>query len=448
MMSKLLRDPRGVRFPRSRGTVAGEPCAVGRVRSDAGAPNVAEAGSGSEGAGRAGGPPRALACAAMWSAGAGFASGADALRAAQEACRAAAEAAGGADAALLFAGPGLARESKALLEAARSELGTRQLVGGLAHGVLAQGREDEGGASVAALALRGLEAESFWIPELAGREERIVPELRARLDGAGSTGDLVVLIPDPQALRPQPLLEAVAEAAGGAAVVGAGAAEAPSQSPLLWSGGDSGSGGLAGLVLRGASRVRVGVTQACRPVTAAMEVTAARGPWVLELDGRPALDVYREAAGGVLAQDLARAAHSVMAALPVDPAAPLPPGGYRVRNVGGFSEEKSAFAVADALSRGDALALVQREPETARDDLLAMLDGLGSGSEAAGLALYFNCCARGAGFFGVPGLESAYLSRALGETPLAGMFGSCELGPIAGRTELLTYTGVLAVLDR
>ena len=61
---------------------------------------------------------------------------------------------------------------------------------------------------------------------------------------------------------------------------------------------------------------------------------------------------------------------------------------------------------------------------------------------------YFDCCARGAGFFGVPGLESAYLEQALGGVPLAGMFGSCELGPIAGRAELLTYTGVLALLDR
>jgi small ligand-binding sensory domain FIST len=63
------------------------------------------------------------------------------------------------------------------------------------------------------------------------------------------------------------------------------------------------------------------------------------------------------------------------------------------------------------------------------------------------LGLYFDCCARGASFFGIPGLEAAYLQNALGDAPLAGMFGSCEIGPIAGRAELLTYTGVLALLD-
>jgi small ligand-binding sensory domain FIST len=213
----------------------------------------------------------------------------------------------------------------------------------------------------------------------------------------------------------------------------------------VWRGSDIDGGALTGIVLRGARRLRIGVTQACRPVTPLLTVTRAQGPWILELDGRPALDVYREAARAPLADDLRRAAAFVLAALPRDGEDPLAPGGYLVRNVAGFSPDANAFAIPAAVARGDRLALVHREPETAREDLKAMLAGLGD--EPAGLALYFDCCARGAGFFGVPGLESAYLERALGPTPIAGMFGSCELGPVGGRTELLTYTGVLALLD-
>jgi small ligand-binding sensory domain FIST len=61
--------------------------------------------------------------------------------------------------------------------------------------------------------------------------------------------------------------------------------------------------------------------------------------------------------------------------------------------------------------------------------------------------LYFKCCARGAEFFGFPGLEAAYLERAFRDAPIAGLFGSCEIGPIAGTPELLTHTGVLALID-
>jgi len=78
-----------------------------------------------------------------------------------------------------------------------------------------------------------------------------------------------------------------------------------------------------------------------------------------------------------------------------------------------------------------------------------MLAGLADPQPALGL--YFNCCARGASFFGVPGLEAAYLDNAFPETPIAGMFGSHEVGPIGDpqdpRLELLTYTGVLALID-
>jgi small ligand-binding sensory domain FIST len=382
----------------------------------------------------------------MWGAGAGFSSDLDAERAAREAAAQAREAAGGADAALVFAGPDHRDAAPELVAAASAELGTRCVVGGLAHGVIGAGQEQEGGAAVSVLAVRGLAAEALWVPELAGNEEAAAHELAAILGGEARAEDLVVLIPDPRALQPEVLLARVRDAVGPAGVVGAGAGDPASEAPLVWAGSEVDGGALAGLVLRGARARRVGITQACRPVTDLLTVTRCQGPWILELDGRPALDVYREAARRPLADDLRRAAAFVLAALPRDPRAPLAPGGYLVRNIAGFATDANAFAIPESFEKGAQIALVHREPETAREDLKAMLAGLGP--ESPGLALYFDCCARGAGFFGVPGLESAYLEQALGGAPLAGMFGSCEIGPIAGRAELLTYTGVLALLDR
>ena len=382
----------------------------------------------------------------MWAAGAGFSTHPDGRVAARDAAQQARAAAGGADAALLFAGPSHRADASGLVAAACAALGTRRVAGGLAHGVIGAGREQEGGAGVSVLAVHGLAAETLWVPSLAGHEDIAAEEVAARLDGGARAEDLVVLIPDPRALQPDLLLARIRDAAGPAGVVGAGAGDPVSEAPLVWCGSEIDGGALAGLVLRGARGLRIGVTQACRPVTPLLTVTRAQGPWILELDGRPALDVYREAARQPLADDLRRAASFVLVALPRDPVAPLAPGGYLVRNVAGFALDANAFAIPEAIEKGAHIALVHREPETAREDLKAMLGGLAS--PPPGLALYFDCCARGAGFFGVPGLESAYLERALGDAPVAGMFGSCELGPIGGRAELLTYTGVLALLDR
>jgi small ligand-binding sensory domain FIST len=381
----------------------------------------------------------------MFRIGVGLSTLSQARAAGREAAESALTAVGRAEAALLFATPTHAAGLPDLLAAAADVLGTRAVVGASVHGMLAAGREYEGGPAVALLAVAGLPAEPFLVPDLSGEEALAGEQIAALLSQAPRAEDLVIVLPDPRALRPEPLLEGLARALGEAAVVGAGAMGALSDPPLQWCRERVESGALAGLVLRGVRPPRIGVTQACRTATELFTVTRVRGNWILELDGRPALDVYRETAREPLAADLRRAAAHLLVALPRDPGETLAPGSYLVRNVAGFATSENAFAIPERLAPGRRIALAHRDPEAARDDLKAMLAGLSGGSPAG--ALYFDCCARGAGFFGVQDLEAAYLEQALGPVPWLGVFGSCEIGPIGSRTELLTYTGVLALLD-
>ncbi len=383
----------------------------------------------------------------MIRAGVGFSAGLDGPLAVEQAASAALAGSGGADLAILFATPAFAAGVEPLLRAAIDALGTSAVVGASAHGVLGAGIECENKASVSILALSGIEAEPFLIPDARGDESEIGAEIASRISGGPRCEDLVVILPDPR-LDTVALVRGLDSALRPAHVVGAGAADPFSNSPAQWVGGKVESESVAGVVLRG-SGVRIGVTQACRPTTGLLTVTRARGNWVLEIDRRPALDVYREAALGALADDLQRAAAFVLVALPSDRDASLLPGSYRVRHVVGFAPDERAFALPEAVVSGDRIALAIREPESARADLKLMLAGLAGGQPAFGL--YFNCCARGSSFFGVPGLEAAYLDNAFSETPIAGMFGSHELGPIGDphdpSLELLTYTGVLALVD-
>ncbi|MBW2493927.1 MAG: FIST C-terminal domain-containing protein [Deltaproteobacteria bacterium] len=374
----------------------------------------------------------------------GISTGAAGPAAVEEAASAALAGAGAVDLAILFATPAYPEGAERLLAAAVDALGTSAVVGASAHGVLGAGIECESRASVSVLALACVDAEPFLISDVRGEEPQVGAEIAARIPGGPRPEDLVVALPDPR-LDTAALVRGLGSALSPARVVGAGAGDPFANAPAQWLGGNVETGAVAGVALRG-RRVRIGVTQACRPTTEALTVTRTQGNWVLELDGRPALDVYREAALGPLADDLQRAAAFVLAALPSDRDASLAPGSYRVRHVVGFSPEARAFALPEALERGQPIALAVREPESARADLKAMLAEFQGAQPAFGL--YFNCCARGSAFFGIPGLEAAYLESALPETPIAGMFGSCELGPIgASGAELLTYTGVLALLE-
>jgi len=349
------------------------------------------------------------------------------------------------DAALLFVGPGFGAALPELLATAEAALGTGQFVGASAHGVLACGREVEGAASVAVVALEGCEAHSFLLSDLAGHEASVGSEIAAQIGGAARPEDLVMLFPEPGSLELEILVRSVCEGLGTSTVVGVGAADPVGAAPSIWRGSRWQREGLAGLVLRGARPPRIGVTQACRPVTELLQVTRTQGHWVLGIEGRPALDVFREIAREPLAADLRRAAAFLLVAIPRDPADPLRPGSYVVRHVVGFSEAQRAFALPERVKPGDAIALAVREPESAREDLQQMLAGLGTAVPAVGV--YFDCCARGGSFFGIEDLEAAYLDRAFAPAPVAGMFGACEIGPIGRSVELLTYTGVLALLD-
>ncbi|HSH74906.1 MAG TPA: FIST N-terminal domain-containing protein, partial [Longimicrobiales bacterium] len=236
----------------------------------------------------------------MLRAGVGVSSAPEPRIAAEEAVEQAMAPIGRADAALLFATTAHKSGMGALLDTAMAGLGTRAVVGASAQGVIGAGVEREGGAAVSVLALSGLEAHPFLLGDLSRDAAGAGDEIASRLGGAARPQDLIVLLPDPRALRSADLLRGIRQALGPAQVVGAGAASPLSDQPLQWCGAEIDSGALAGIALRAGSVPRVGVTQACRPATPLLTATRVEHHWVLEIEGRPALDVYREAVGGPL----------------------------------------------------------------------------------------------------------------------------------------------------
>ncbi|HVP28758.1 MAG TPA: FIST N-terminal domain-containing protein [Myxococcota bacterium] len=381
--------------------------------------------------------------------GAGSSNLPSAAKAAEAACHAAL-AAGGldrAEAALLFAAGPVTGSSQEMMEAAVAALGTSAVIGASADGLVVPARP--GGADeasgVAVLALSGLQAEPLLLAGLAGRERSAGPEILAVLGGSTTDRDLVLVLPDPLALDAAALVAGLRDSLGPAVLVGAGATPTRDGPPLAWCGDEVSPAAAAVLVLRAARPPRVRVTQSCHPASPLQTVTRAEGHWVLELDGRPALEAYREAALGPLAADLRRAASFLLVALPRRADASLAPGSYLVRHVVGFDGAREAFALPEPVAKGRRLSFVLRDAGAARQDLAALLEGVSPPQPAA--AIYLDCCARGASLFGVAGLEAGYLERALPGVPLVGVLGACEIGPIGGVAELLTYTGVLALLD-
>jgi small ligand-binding sensory domain FIST len=201
--------------------------------------------------------------------------------------------------------------------------------------------------------------------------------------------------------------------------------------------GGVGAGGMAGLMLAPQVGVATALTQGCMPIGPVRRIDEARDNVVMAIDGRPALDVFREDIGPRLAEDLRRVGGIIFAGLPV---AGSDTGDYLVRNLMAIDPRQGWIVLGAEVSPGDPIVFCRRDPESARQDLARMVKQLAgrlSGPPKAGI--YVSCVARGASLFGDEGVEAAVIRETLGDFPLVGFFANGEIS----RDRLYGHTGIL-----
>ncbi|NIR32337.1 MAG: histidine kinase [Gammaproteobacteria bacterium] len=198
-------------------------------------------------------------------------------------------------------------------------------------------------------------------------------------------------------------------------------------------------GGLSGVLFNAEVPVTTRLTQGCSPIGPRHEITRADEQILIELDRRPALDVFKEDIGEVLARDLSRVGGYIFAGLPV---AGSDTGDYLVRNLVALDPRNNMLAVADTVSTGQSVMFCRRDAQSAQQDLLRMLGEIKrslSGPPRAGI--YHSCIARGTNLFGPDSRELKLIEQELGTFPLVGFFGNGEIS----HNRLYGYTGVLTL---
>ncbi len=348
-----------------------------------------------------------------------------------------------ADLLLVFAttahGPGFTRVTRAAAEVC----GTPNVVGCSAAGVIAGEDEVEGGPGVAVLALAGdFAAHRFFVPLTRGRAQDAVDDIVKAAGDDGGEARLVLLFADTYNLEPDPLFRALGARMPGVPVVGGGASEDGSVGEVsVFAGDSSSSHALAGAILSGRLRSTVSVSQSLRRVGPIHRITEARGNRMLALDGRPAFEAFRAVVPAPLLADPRRALAVVLTGLGADD------GAFVTRHLSGIDEATGAVAVAAPVVVGQQMFFGVRDPLAAREDLQRVLgEQAASWRSRPGAALYVNCVGRGRHFYGVPGLDTAYIRQQLGRLPVAGFFSGAEFGPGEPAARLHQYTGILAVL--
>ncbi|MFH0901394.1 MAG: FIST C-terminal domain-containing protein, partial [Pseudomonadota bacterium] len=213
-----------------------------------------------------------------------------------------------------------------------------------------------------------------------------------------------------------------------------------------------------GLWLRLPEQPIVGMAQGCQPVGSPLLITSAHGNVIDTLDGKPAFTAFSERAGPLLG-DLRRASQAVFLAVPTAAAAAAAGdrgddetawdnGEYYIRGVLALEPSKGAIAASEPLAEGTRIRFAIRSSYWARQSLRTLVERVRCQlrGKTPRLGLYFCCSGRGHALFGVDNHDIAFIQHGLGHFPLAGVFAGGELGPLAGRTRLNLFSGVLAVV--
>ena len=321
----------------------------------------------------------------------------------------------------------------AALDRLKRVTGLDEWIGSVGIGVCATGREyfDEPAAAV-------------MIAELDQQSYRVFETIRDDLgEFSRDNGTWIARAParfgivhaDPRNQRTADIVADLADELDGFLVGGLSSSRSV---PAQIAGGVT-EGGVSGVLLSETVAVATALSQSCMPIGASHEITDCRANILIELDGRPALDVFKEEIGETLASDLRQVGGLIFAALPVSGS---DTGDYLVRNIVGFDLERGMIGIGELVERGALVQFCRRDADAAEQDLDRMVASVKrrAGAEPRG-GVYFSCLARGPNMFGEASRELRLIERSLGDVPLVGFFCNGEIS----HNRLYGYTGVLTL---
>jgi small ligand-binding sensory domain FIST len=380
--------------------------------------------------------------------GSGLSTEPDARFGAAEAAAAARDQLGGRDCdiAVVFASGAHLAAPEATLEGVHDALAPDELVGCGAGGVIGEQREVEEGTAVAvwAASLDGGEATPFHAEvEALGNGGGV---LSGMPDLSGAAGAL--LLSDPFTFPTDAVLRELSAAAPMLPLLGglASGRSPDAETPLLF-GEDVVTSGAVGVRFDGIEMLPC-VSQGAAPIGPELTITAAEGPIIGELAGKPALEKLRETIEGLTVEDLRLVQGGLLMGIVIDANKPdYVQGDFLVRGLVGADPDTGQVAVGTDVRPGQVVRLHARDADSADRDLRSALNArmLALGGRTPAGALLISCNGRGAGMFGHAHHDASALDDALGGAPAAGFFAAGEIGPVSGEYFLHSFTATVAV---
>jgi hypothetical protein len=351
-------------------------------------------------------------------------------------------------------------DQAAVLGGVREGLGPNvPVVGCSAQGVMANGAVVEGGFAVGAMALggEGLRAASVRVPDVhVDGDEKGRAIGRQLVRALGEQPKLTVLLYDPLGgVDVNHMLAGFCQECSSLLVGGAASQPAgPLAATYQYEGTQAFRDSAVALGLAGDFTIDLGLCHGTVPTGVVMTLTKAQGNRLLELDGRPALEVWREAIG-IEGDHVFKQEH--IAALPMGIKRQVEENGrvsevYLIRQVFGLDREAKSITIQAGIPEGSQIMFHHRTVPVVRDGTVAMANELVErlAGKKPWAVLGFECGGRTAPFLGTAETLEENLELQKTVAPGASWLGLLawgEIAPCGGRPEFHNYTYPLVVLS-
>ncbi|MEL6178578.1 MAG: FIST N-terminal domain-containing protein [Myxococcota bacterium] len=355
------------------------------------------------------------------------------------------------DLAMVFVSPHHEERWDSLPDVLAAALECSVVIGCSASGVVGGHRENEGdpALAVAVAHLPGVQLHPFHLDTREVPSTGMAPTFwKRRLPMPSDETPRFVLLPDPMTCHVQMLIGGLDRAFPGATVLGGLASGGQvAGRHVLYLDGASHRRGVVGVAMTGNVAVDALVAQGCRPIGLPMFVTQCDGNAILELDGRPVMELLEELYSELEPRDQQLFRSSLFLGLVMrENRQEYRQGDFLVRNLLGIDAQRSGLRVGALMHPNQVVQFHLRDAQTSAEDLALLLEqyrrGLPEGESPQG-GLMFSCVGRGERLYGEPDHDLKMVQRHLGDVPLGGFFCNGELGPVQGTTFLHGYTNVL-----
>jgi len=390
----------------------------------------------------------------------------DTRAAGREAARTALDRLGREDCALVLLYATSAHDPAALQAGVRDVVGAGpRLFGGQTVGIITSDRVAEQGfeVGVALVASDTLEIRAALESHIERSEHEAGVRLaRALTRDAPIPDDATMLLTYDIVLRQSgtvwslnlagPLLDGMSSELGAWPVVTGGGmiGDAHIAPSLQWADGRVETDAVLGVVISGGLRADTTILHGCAPTSGYRTITSADGVEVVEIDGRPALDVINELVGPGVAADIEN--FPMMLTLGVNHGSmydEFREEDYVICVCRGVDTKRRRLVMYnDDLVAGTQIQLMRRridfdEVRTRTRELVQRLDG-----RRPVLALYADCWARRSLMCGTNGEDAEIVRQALGDVvPLLGFYVGSEITRVGDRARATNYTGLLTILS-